>query len=222
MVTTWYYYDNDGCKQGPITGGQLKGLAKAGLITQETMLETEDGKTAPARKIKGLTFVDAVQSDNGMKNAAENISGENFDRLIQEDITQSQKQGKTHTPQKEHVNRTRNREKIRMKPRLCLAFFDFAFRDLRLSEVNLWICRLLYAFFWIGAGLFVILTAISMFAAASGGDGVLPRSVPGMLAFCLFGLPPLLIITRLILELEIMVVDWLSESTKAARKYNDE
>jgi len=61
-MSTWYYYDNDGCKQGPVSGGQLKGLAKAGMITPETMVETEEGKTAPARKVKGLTFGGAIQS----------------------------------------------------------------------------------------------------------------------------------------------------------------
>ena len=56
-MSTWFYYDNEGHKQGPITGGQLKGLAKAGQITPGTMLETEDGKATPARKVQGLTFV---------------------------------------------------------------------------------------------------------------------------------------------------------------------
>lgn len=56
MSTTWFYYDSDGEKQGPVSGGRLKGLAKAGLITPETVVETEDGKKARAGKVKGLTF----------------------------------------------------------------------------------------------------------------------------------------------------------------------
>ena len=55
-MSTWYYYNEQGEKI-EVTGGQLKGLAKAGRITPETIVETEDGKTAPARKVKGLTFV---------------------------------------------------------------------------------------------------------------------------------------------------------------------
>lgn len=47
--------------QGPVTDGQLKGLAKTGRITPETMVETEDGKTALARKVKGLTFPEAAE-----------------------------------------------------------------------------------------------------------------------------------------------------------------
>jgi hypothetical protein len=59
-MSTWYYYDTKGQKQGPITGGQLKGLAKTGQITPGTMVETEEGKTVPASKIKGLTFAEAA------------------------------------------------------------------------------------------------------------------------------------------------------------------
>ena len=62
-MSTWYYYDNNGQKQGPVTGGQLKGLARAGRITPETVVENEEGKSVPARKIQGLTFAEAMQSE---------------------------------------------------------------------------------------------------------------------------------------------------------------
>ena len=60
-ATTWFYYDCKGRKQGPVSGGQLKGLVKAGVIMPGTTVETENGKIAPAVKVKGLTFVEAVQ-----------------------------------------------------------------------------------------------------------------------------------------------------------------
>jgi hypothetical protein len=63
-MSAWYYYDSNNQKQGPITGGQLKGLAKAGSITPETIVETENGKTATAGKVKGLTFIDTPQSQS--------------------------------------------------------------------------------------------------------------------------------------------------------------
>ena len=59
-MSTWFYYDSSGQKQGPVTGGRLKGLAQAGLITPETMVETEKGKTVPAKKVKGLKFLVAM------------------------------------------------------------------------------------------------------------------------------------------------------------------
>jgi hypothetical protein len=55
-MSKWFYYNESGEKI-EVTGGQLKGLAKAGMITPETIVETEEGKTAPARRVKGLTFV---------------------------------------------------------------------------------------------------------------------------------------------------------------------
>ena len=56
-VTTWYYYDSNGQKQGPITGGQLKGLAKTGKIFPDTVVESEKGRNVAAREIKGLNFL---------------------------------------------------------------------------------------------------------------------------------------------------------------------
>jgi len=54
-MAKWFYYNEQGNKI-EVTGGQLKGLAKQGLITPETIVETAEGKSAPARKVKGLTF----------------------------------------------------------------------------------------------------------------------------------------------------------------------
>ena len=58
-MAKWFYYNESGEKI-EVTGGQLKGLAKAGMITPDTLVETEEGKTAPARKIKGLSFTEAA------------------------------------------------------------------------------------------------------------------------------------------------------------------
>ena len=63
MSTTWFYYDSNGQKQGPVSGGELKGLAKTGKIIPGTMVEAESGKIVPAVKIKGLTFGEATQSE---------------------------------------------------------------------------------------------------------------------------------------------------------------
>jgi len=65
-ITTWFYYDNNGAKQGPVTDGQLKGLAKAGKITSGTAVENESGKTVPASRVKGLTFGKAMQPQTSL------------------------------------------------------------------------------------------------------------------------------------------------------------
>ena len=55
-MATWYYTNEKG-ERVSVSGGQLKGLAKAGLITPETIVENEQGKSAPAGKVRGLTFI---------------------------------------------------------------------------------------------------------------------------------------------------------------------
>ena len=60
-MSKWFYYNEQGEKI-EVTGGQLKGLAKTGRITPGTLVETEDGKKAPAKKVKGLTFIAAAPS----------------------------------------------------------------------------------------------------------------------------------------------------------------
>lgn len=55
-MANWYYYDNIRDKTGPITASTLRELARIGVITPDTILETDDGKRAPAIKVKGLEF----------------------------------------------------------------------------------------------------------------------------------------------------------------------
>ena len=66
-MATWYYYDNDGQKHGVFSDGQLKYLAKVGIVTPETLVESE-GKTIPARYLKGLEFAKNVQRASNKQN----------------------------------------------------------------------------------------------------------------------------------------------------------
>jgi hypothetical protein len=59
QMANWHYYNEQGEKI-TVTGGQLKELAKAGVITRDTIIETEDGRSGPARRMQGLTFGAAV------------------------------------------------------------------------------------------------------------------------------------------------------------------
>ena len=61
-MANWYYRNEKGEKIS-VTSGQLKGLAQAGLITPETIIETECGKSEPARKVQGLTFAETIQPE---------------------------------------------------------------------------------------------------------------------------------------------------------------
>jgi len=58
-MANWYYYDDDG-NRITVTGKELKELAKNGLIVPDTIVETEEGKSAPARRVKGLKFAETL------------------------------------------------------------------------------------------------------------------------------------------------------------------
>ena len=61
-MTNWYYYNTSGEKIAA-TSKQLKELAQQGIITPETIIETAEGKSAPAGKVKGLTFAETKQPE---------------------------------------------------------------------------------------------------------------------------------------------------------------
>jgi hypothetical protein len=64
MSTTWFYY-NEQSEKIAVTVGQLKELASSGKIAPETLVETPDGKTGRAGKVKGLSFATSESSASG-------------------------------------------------------------------------------------------------------------------------------------------------------------
>jgi len=77
-MSTWFYYDSDGRKHGPVTSSQLKELAQTGEITLGTMVKTEDGRSAVARKVKGLTFPDKTKQEHDVPQRTIEIPGMAF------------------------------------------------------------------------------------------------------------------------------------------------
>jgi uncharacterized Tic20 family protein len=61
-MTNWYYYDQTGQKCGPIDSQTLKTLAQHGIITNDTIVETETGKSDKAENIKDMDFL--LQTDS--------------------------------------------------------------------------------------------------------------------------------------------------------------
>jgi len=53
-MPNWYYTDTTGQKRGLINNDQLKALVVRGIITPDTLLETDTGKKGKAGQIKGL------------------------------------------------------------------------------------------------------------------------------------------------------------------------
>ena len=60
-MAKWYYYNEVGEKIS-VTDKELKSLASSGQITPDTLIEAEDGKTAPAGKVHGLKFLNGGTS----------------------------------------------------------------------------------------------------------------------------------------------------------------
>ena len=53
-MANWYYF-KDNKKVGPVSSTELKNLVESGVITRDTVIET-NGKQAPAEKVQGLKF----------------------------------------------------------------------------------------------------------------------------------------------------------------------
>ena len=85
-MSNWFYYDSNGQKQGPYTSAQFKELAKQGVVTPDTMIETAEGKTAPARKVKGLTFTETAQTASTQKTNASPTTQNSFTEAEQAEI----------------------------------------------------------------------------------------------------------------------------------------
>ena len=56
-MANWHYYDENGDKI-TVSGKELKALAASGKITPGTMVESPEGKAAPAKRVKGLVFAE--------------------------------------------------------------------------------------------------------------------------------------------------------------------
>ncbi|MDR2438437.1 MAG: hypothetical protein LBE12_03565 [Planctomycetaceae bacterium] len=55
-MATWYYYDYLGVRQTVLSDAELHNIVEHGMITTETIIETENGRTVPASRINGLNF----------------------------------------------------------------------------------------------------------------------------------------------------------------------
>ena len=64
-MANWYYYDDNGQKQGPITAAQIYTLLTNGDIFYDTIVESEDGKLKEAmEKIGEFSFLFENPSDS--------------------------------------------------------------------------------------------------------------------------------------------------------------
>jgi len=59
-MAQWHFWDENGYKIGPVRGRDLKRFAQEGMITPETRVEDENGRTALAKNVTGLSFHSSV------------------------------------------------------------------------------------------------------------------------------------------------------------------
>jgi len=55
-MSSWFYYDKNGEKIGPITATVLKELARQGVVTRETKIENINGRSEIAGNVRGIPF----------------------------------------------------------------------------------------------------------------------------------------------------------------------
>ena len=94
--------------------------------------------------------------------------------------------------------------------------FDFAFRDIRIHIVNLWACRIAYVICWIAAILWGIVGTNRLCKQADHFDTLIPIL---LVPLVWLGIVFIVFFARLFLEFCLILVDWMVETTKAARLY---
>lgn len=208
-MAMFYYYDQLGRRQGPINSAQIKALVDHGVITPDTMMETETGHRGKASQLPNLFpsapagEPGAAPSDSGMSNAAAGAPPRT-----------GADSGYSSPVQRMADHWTGGLEGW---------LGDFRFTDLRLPAVNLILSRWIYIFCYIVFHLILIAIAIALCVVPiflmNQGESA------GVLLIPVFGIPLLvlyrylgLIGLRLSFEVYILIWDWIISTTRAAQK----
>ena len=212
-MPNYFYTDANGNKQGPFTAEQLQTMAKRGIITPDTLLETDTGHKGTASQIPGLNFNTAEPSPSTQASQAA-----------------PSMQDKIHTARataKQAASEAGDWAKKEGLRAVRTWLLDFAFRDLRLPVINLWLSRIVYAICCFVAVIALATATLVMpflslrfiFVYREFGEAFIGLFI----GLPLFWLGTLLVIAliRISLELYVILFDWIIETTKAARKYNE-
>ena len=97
-MVNWSYYNESGDKIN-VSGKELKALAERGAITPETKIENPDGKTAPAKRVKGLLFAtpESIPSEQTVPELVQPAETETVDTSVpnETDINKRYRSGRT-------------------------------------------------------------------------------------------------------------------------------
>jgi hypothetical protein len=192
-MTNYFYTDTNGRKCGPIDDQQLKVWIAQRIITPQTPLETESGHKGLAGQIPGLVFPRSGPSFQTAQSA---------------------------------MNATASMVRQAAERKGIFSWLlDFSFRNIKLPVINLWFCRIVYAIYCIAAILGLIGGTLAMIFFTLQAISHSPfLFFLGILYVLLLWIVIAIAVigVRLFLEWEIMTVDWICLTTKAARRFLDD
>lgn len=181
-MPNYFHFDTNGQKLGPVNDQQLKALASRGIITAETVLETEAGHKGKARQIPGLSFPE------------------------------------THMPQRNFVSESPADHAKRLTKPAAAWLLDFSLQNRKLPVINLWCCRIVYMIYWVVILLWAVFATFGLLMFATQGGNIMPLL---FIPFVWIGALLAIILARLICEWQLILFDWIIETTEAARIYVD-
>ena len=159
-----------------------------------------------------ITPTTPLETDTGHTGLAGQIPGLNFNTAVPLPIaSRPPRTGGTYTQQNGNS----------VSGSIISWLLDFAFRDLRLPVINRWACRIIYVICCVGAILWGLFATFMFISIATGEYGDASAIVIGIPLVWL-GVVVFIFLARLFCEWYIIVFDWIVETTRAARKYNDE
>ena len=188
-MPTFFYTDENGNKQGPLSTQQLQSLINRRIITPTTPLETDSGHTGLAGQIPGLNFDTVAPSPFAQPaQATRGISS------------------RTRTPQ--------DADSIAMSTKSWL--FDFAFQDIRLPKNGRQVCSFIYICCVITLAINGLL-GFFLFNPMYSPETMTAAII--FLVCYLFSSFIFLVLVRVVCELLIVLLEWIAENKKASRLY---
>jgi len=195
-MANWFYYHSDGSKSDAITTMELKALASLGSITQDTIVETREGKRVRAGKIKNL-FPEETN------NALDTVMSPNIDTDVAIPPIRRSKS-----------NPKKNIKDVFYEESPRFDMFDFGFEHISITKSIRTFAIVIYALFFLLAGVGTI--GISIMQSEAGLEYGLSYFIIATISSFFT-----LIILRLICEWLIYVVDSLAETKAMIKKIKE-
>jgi hypothetical protein len=238
--TQYIYIDTNGQKQGPVSKKELQKLALEGIIEPNTPVQASTGHKGVAGQLPDMLFKGVSPSEQKQvfctncgnavaKNAVACMlcgakpaghrkfcqscgAGVNPEQVVCTKCGAEIKEAAFPTSQAVQTVRAQAQQAAGS---IFSWLFDFAFRDIRIHIVNLWATRIVYVICCFLAFLWGLWATYGCFQATEHIGPFVILAVPLVWLGIAFGM----LLTRLYLEFFLVLIDWMVETTKAARFY---